>query len=368
MLGTLILSAVIILIFCENILFNSGSQKDDRRILVLAFIMLLFIFGCRSGYADPGGDVDIYYHYYTEAIECDDLQLYIDSHNDWMESGYLLLNWLFARIIPWPQFILFFEAAFCCGITLRFIYKYSDDVLLSLLGFMSLGVMGFYLTGFRQSMAISLCLLALEMADRKKMVTFSILVLIAVSFHGSAIAFMPAYFLIRIRANKVLVIIEIALLAFIGQLIPFIIKLGNEVFERNYVGEFAGNRTGGIINILIGAFIVFIMMYQIEDYNLSGDGIPNGGKGIFVLEENDSYKFLYILIMGIGLYVLRYKSLIIERVSFYYLPVLFVLLPDAIKNGIVEKDRQFVRVFCMVGMMLLIYWRLGKSDYAFFLS
>ena len=369
MLGKLILSAIIILIFCENILFNSGSRKDDRRILALAFIMLFFIFGCRYGLADPGSDVDIYYQYYLEAAECDDLQLYIDTHNSWMESGYLVLNWLFARIIQWPQFILFFEAAFCCGITLRFIYKYSDDVVLSLLGFMSLGVMGFYLTAFRQSIAISFCLLALEMADKKKPVAFIILVLLAMSCHGSAIVFLPAYFLIKIKVDKMFIILEIVLFAFIGQCIPFIISLGTEVFERNYVGKFDGNKAGGIINILIGVFIVFTMMYQIENYRLPNSEKQNDVKNILVFEEkNNSYKFIYILIVGVCLYALRYKSLVIERTSLYYLPALFVLLPSAIKNGIVEKDRELVRNFFIVGMLFLIYWRLGKSDYVFFLG
>ena len=54
---------------------------------------------------------------------------------------------------------------------------------MSILGFMSFGLMQFYLTGFRQSIAIAICLLALEMAEKRKLLSFIVFLALAISIH-----------------------------------------------------------------------------------------------------------------------------------------------------------------------------------------
>ena len=175
MLGRLVLLIIFILFCFREFLFFSGSRQDDKRILILALALLVLVFGCQDVKTTGSGDVKVYYDTYEQAIENANVFSYIEDV-PYMENGYLIITWLLARIFRWPQFILFFEAFFCFGITFRFIYNYSEDVLLSIMGFMSLGTMGFYQTAFRQSMAIAFCLLALEMADKKRWKTFLLFV------------------------------------------------------------------------------------------------------------------------------------------------------------------------------------------------
>lgn len=367
MLGKYILIVAIILIFSKIVLFNTASRQDEKKILIFTFILLVLVFGCRNGtYVYVSNDLHNYYNYYIKAIAFTDIHLFFDSVPD-MEKGYLMINWLLSRVFKWPQFIFFFEAAFCCGITLRFIYKYSQDALLSVLGFMSLGVMGFYMTAFRQSMAISVCLLALEMADKKRIITFIFLVIFAISLHQTAIVFLPVYFIMMIKPDKLLVAIEIACIFVIGCCIPRIIILGNELFHRNFTGVFTGNKLGGLINIMIGVFIIFIMLYQLDDYYRIADVIRKGKQEVLHLSNKyKNYKFLYILILGIGVYAMRYEALILERISMYYTPVMFVMLPGCIENGFKEKDKRILKVLFIVGMLFLINWRMGQARYVFF--
>nr|WP_305181935.1 EpsG family protein [uncultured Schaedlerella sp.] len=367
MLGCYILLVAIILILSKAFLFNSGSRKDEKRIIILTFILLIFVFGCRNGtYVYVSEDLHNYYNYYIKAIRSNNLVLFFSSTPD-TERGYLMINWLLSRIVKWPQFIFFFEAAFCCGVTLRFIYKYSQNVLFAVLGFMSLGIMGFYMTAFRQSMAISVCLLALEMADKKKKIAFTILVLLAMSFHQTAIVFFPVYFIMRMKIDKLLMIAEIGFLLVIGKFVPYIIVLGNKIFHRNFGGSYTGSRLGGLINILIGIFIIGVTAYQLDGYRWFIYAKKKKTKEFFSLENRYSnFRFLYILILGVGVYAMRYEALILERISMYYTPVMFVMLPGSIENGFKEKDKRLLKIIFTIGMLFLIYWRMGQLRYVFF--
>ena len=360
MLGKLILLIAVILICCKSFLYNTGSRQDDKKILILAFIMLAFIFGCQDVETTGSGDIKEYYETYEHAIDSNSLFSYIEEET-YMDNGYLVIMWFLSRIIRWRQFILFFEAVFCFGITLRFIYKYSEDVLLSVLGFMAFGTMGFYQTAYRQSMAISLCLLAMEMADKKRWKTFLVLVLIAMSVHQTAIIFLPAYFIIKIRVNKLLVIIGTGMIFLLQLCAPFLFNLGNQLFHRDFSMVYTGNKAGGIINIGIGLFIVFTMTYQRGSHKINGNAGQKDVNATVHLSSNQ--KFLYLLIMGIGLYSLRYRASIMERISFYFTPLMFIMLPDAIQNGFAEKDRRLLKIFFVAGMLFLISRRFGARDF-----
>lgn len=363
MLGSLIFLIAIILIGSKVLLFNSGSREDDKRILIMAFIMLVLVMGSRAVESTNSDDVNAYYATYEAAINHDNMILFLDF-NPALDKGYLALTWLLAKIIRWPQFILFFEAAFCCGITLRFIYKYSEDVLLSTLGLMSLGILGFYMTGFRQSMAISLCLLALEMADKKKPSAFVMFVLLAMCLHQTAVVFLPVYFVMNIKINRFLSMVGAAMLVIAGVGIPFMVSLGNEVFHKQYEAVYEGSRIGGYINIALGAFVAFIMIYELGGCTLTARRECEIGESVFAADSGFSdHKFLYILFLGIGIYAMRYQALVVERVSFFFTPVVFVLLPGAIQNGFAKKDRRLLQIFFTAGMLFLINWRFGSMNY-----
>lgn len=364
MLGSLIFSIAIILIGSKVLLFNSGTREDDKRILIAAFIMLVLVMGSRAVGSTNSDDVKAYYATYEAAIDYDSVLPFLDF-NPALDKGYLALTWLLAKIIRWPQFILVFEAAFCCGFTLRFIYKYSEDVLLSTLGFMSLGILGFYMTGFRQSMAISLCLLALEMADKKKPFAFVIFVLLAMCLHQTAVVFLPVYVVVNMKVNRFLSMAGAVLLLIANLGIPFMVNLGNEVFNRDYDATYSGSRIGGYLNIALGVLIALVMVYELGGCTLTARGEREIGESVFVADSGFSnHKFMYILLLGIGVYTMRYQALVVERVSFFFTPAVFVLLPGAIQNGFAKKDRRLLQMLAIAWMLFLINWRFGLRDYA----
>lgn len=358
-MGILIFGIAIILLLSKEIFFKNDSQKANRDFLIFAGILLVAFFGCRNATINLGSDLNNYYRLFDRAITLESFKDF--SATSTMEVGYLWLNWLIARVIKWPQFIIFFQAAFCIGVTLRFIYKYSEDVLLSVLGFMSFGLMQFYLTGFRQSFAIAICLIALEFALKKKFIGFISSVLIAASIHQTAIVFVPVYWIVKIGLTKFYALVDLIVIFILSQGVPRIISLGNEVFDKEYQGAFGGNRLGGMINILIGIGVLAVMFYQSDRYKkpeISEKSINNSIQPLSGL--------FHLTAIGTGVYALRYQALVLERISLYFTPGLFILLPHIINNSFTEDSKKILKPLFVFAMVFLAWWRLHNYSYEVF--
>lgn len=358
-MGILILGIAIILFLSKELVFRSDSQKSNRDFLIFAGILLIAFFGCRNATIDYGNDLNNYYRLFSQAIDANSFEKF--SHNSIMEDGYLWLNWLLSRVVKWPQFIVFFQAAFCIGVTLRFIYKYSEDVLLSVFGFMSFGLMQFYLTGFRQSFAIAICLIALELALKKKFIAYIIVLLVAVSMHQTAIVFLPVYWLAKIGLTKFYTLLDLLIILFLSQRVPYLILLGNEVFDREYQGTSGGNRLGGLINILVGVAIIAVMFYQSNRYKEPNAMIKS------INNSNQHLKaFFHLTAIGTGIYTLRYQAMVLERISLYFTPSLFLLLPHVINETFTEDSKKMLRPLLVFAMTFLAWWRLHNFSYEVF--
>lgn len=353
------------------IVFNSACSKLDtdkknKRLLILAFVLLVLLAGCRNAEINLGTDLNNYYRLYARAIKANSWSSFVASSS--MEYGYLAINWGLSRLIKWPQFILFFQAAVCCGLTLHFIYKHTKNTLMAVLGFMALGLFQFYLTGFRQSIAIALCLFSIEFAERKKPITFFGIVLAAITIHQTAIVFLPIYFLVNLKVSKLTAIIDIIVMLGVSRTVSSLINLGNDIFNKEYIEAFGGNSLGGIVNLLIGFFIVFTVLYTVNSQYTNSNRYTCGKyvSNVELPSCFDSYQLIHILIIGIGIYALRYQALVLERISLYFTPTMFVMLQDVIDSGYTKESKRVLNLVFMLGLLFLIYWRLSRLTYSTF--
>lgn len=358
-MGIVILIAAIVMILVREFVFKGENPKVQKKFLIFSGLILIIIFALRNGKVNYGTDLNNYYRLFYEAIVSDSFSTF--SEKTTYETGYLILNWCISRIIKWPQFIIVFQGVFCIGITFRFIYKHSNDPLVSVLAFMSFGVMQFYLTGFRQSIAISICLLALEMAEKRKVKWFMLLVFLATSMHQTAIIFLAVYLLIKIPITKITVLLEVAAVFALSQIVPSIINFGNDVFEKEYVGKFGGNSTGGIINIFIELGILVLMYWR---FNMEGNkNILYGTQKASLKENKINYELMPVLLWGMGFYCMRYQALVLERISLYFTPTLCILLPQVMNEMFEERSKKLLRIIVISGMIFLTYWRLKSMSY-----
>lgn len=358
-MGTVLLGIAGLLLVSKGYFFNSDSDRTKRNFLILAGILLVAFFGCRNATINLNSDLNNYYRLFSRAITSESFEAF--SATSTMETGYLWLNWLLARVINWPQFIIFFQAAFCIGVTLRFIYIFSDDVLLSVLSFMSFGLMQFYLTGFRQSFAIALCLIALELAIKNKFIAYAITVFLAISMHQTAVVFIPVYWIVKVGLTKINTLVNFGLIICLSQAVPRLISFGNEVFDKDYQGVFTGNSLGGIVNILVGLVVIGIMFYQSERYSK-----PNNTEESVKNSIQPLNGFFHLTAIGTGIYALRFQALVLERISLYFTTCLIILLPHIISTSFTEESKKILKPVFVIIMVFLAWWRLHNYSYEVF--
>lgn len=320
-----------------SLILNSKSEKNKKTYLRIVAIILIFVVGSRNAEINYGSDVNNYFRLFQNAILMDWTQFESIST---MEKGYLLISFILAKLIPWAQIIMYAQASFCIITVLYFIYKNTENVQLATIFFICFGPFQFFLTGFRQAIAMCIGLIMFEFAKKKKFVKYVILLLLAISIHKTAIVLTPLYFLVNIKNtainNMAVIIVSIVLTAFSRNFVD----LGNEFFDRDYEGIFFGSALGGIIQIAI--YIITLTLCLLVKKSKTED------------ERNKNIALMRTLVVGSAVYAMRFEALVLERVSFYFTPAVMPLLSEKVQKMSSSQLFKGIAVVCSVG---LFAWR-----------
>lgn len=176
----------------------------NKIFVIIAVIGLILIFGLRN--ISVGTDTIQYYNRYNMARHSSGLNIQQD------EYGFNYINYLFNQMECSWQIYLFTINAIMLIILGMFIYKYSPYPLYSVIIFVCIGLFNMYMSGLRQSLAISLCIMSLCIIQSKlkfviRFVLFAALVYAATTIHNSAFIFYPMALISHLRLNKKQVII-----------------------------------------------------------------------------------------------------------------------------------------------------------------
>jgi hypothetical protein len=262
-----------------------------------------------------------------------------------------LLGWFVSRIFPDGQWWLAFIGATYAFAGVHVIYKESESPLLSVIAWLALGFFMFSLSGLRQTLALSITMLAYFPAKNRKMWKFIFLVAIATLFHSSAIIFLLVYPFAQKKLGYMHLIIAgvvlVAFLGFQGQVRSLIAS----VFEDSYLGGYADQDA----TLSFAGFIIQVLMFAFSLLYY-----PN------VVKKHENAKILYNLSF-IGMLFQLFTALIAEmfRVSMYFSFFNVLLIPLAIQSEPSKSMRQILTV--MIGVIFVVYmFRAGVPAYEFF--
>ncbi|MBQ9742140.1 MAG: EpsG family protein [Ruminococcus sp.] len=319
-----------------------GEKKKNLIFLSISFCIVVFVMGSRSPHLLGSNDLMSYFRCYGNSMNYSLAQMMEFST---LETGYLVLNQILAWLVPWNYFILYFEAAFCTFVMFWYIYRNANSVFLAVIVYLCLGPWQFFLTGFRQTIAICICFIAFEfMKKHKTLWDLGALVLIALAaaIHTTAWIFLLTFLIRKVKITKKVIIYSVMLTLLMLVFIDEIVDYGNQVLEKNYVMAYHGNEFGGLIPILIYV-AALILCYLIWGWNHA------------YVEEN-AFE-IAMLLFGLCVYLTRYTSLIMERISFYFTPVITIVLSNAITRQRTNTVRNIIYVICIVLCILLYLYR-----------
>ena len=346
----------LVLFYWLALYFLGKNAKKSRSNLFFAILPLYLIMALKS--VSVGSDTISYYHRYIDA-----------------SNILTAIQMIFHDILGAPFFVYYaVVAAIICYILALFLKYYSDNIYLSLITYMTIGLFTMSMSGIRQMLAISFCTIPLIVAKARGEAVFSskkskrrffflglFCVLLAFSFHNSALVFFPILFMFNIRLTKRQTIIIVIVATVVSLLLrPVIVALmtmfafGNRYQQYDFNEGYAMNILILLIPIIIGLFCVLISR-------------P---------ENNDKYYSRYLSLMFIFLALqIAFNNLAlshaqISRLGYYFLNSYVILIPYAIK-----KVALWIRPTVVVAMLslFLVYFYLGTNggtlkidDYKFF--
>jgi hypothetical protein len=202
-----------------------SSPNKAIRFLSISFALLAFIYAFRS--AEVGRDTGFYERvFYTIGYTSDFLSAPI----------YALYNKLIYLIFPSYQLVLIIDAMIIHLSVAMFIYRFSDDVVMSTFYYV---LSYYYFLSFnlaRQSLALSMMLFSILLISQKKLIRGLIFVILAIGIHNTSIVLLPILFFMRNALEKKMfrkLTAIIAILAvFLGPIMNFIVELFIRYFPR----------------------------------------------------------------------------------------------------------------------------------------
>ncbi len=329
---------------------NYEPQNRKGYVDILATAAVFAVIGLRD--LSVGADTETYKN------------LYIANY-DWGENevAYTWLSTRFNRAEIDFHIFLIVIAVFCGVCFFWFVRKYSEDYLFTTILFVGLGNFTMYMTGLRQTIAISLAILAIMALIKKKWYFFFPLVYLASMFHYSALILLPLYLLSFVKLSR-RGVIWVALL--VG---GFLTVFGGPIFE--FMSQFLPDQYADSIIDNAGRYSVNLLVVAIDlaIFAFCCFGMPSGK----TFDNQRIWTILMFLqLIAVALQLTARTSMQIQRVAYYLDIAKLVLIPNAL-TGFKKRDKIILQL-AIIGLTIAKFFisvpgGYSKIDqYTFFFS
>ncbi len=336
------------------ILYIAEKLKEGARKKVLVFIALLIpsiIAGLRD--YSIGADVLLYGNYWFErACSYDSLFAFLKKASEYsIASGYATVNYLVSRISHNPHMFYFVYELILMYIVYKAVKPFKEQVSIPfafLIFFFS-----YYnssLNILRQIMAIVLVLYSFQFVVNRKLIRFILVILLAASFHDTAIVAFIIYPLSLLINSKrygrineaIIILMGIMALIFFDQIYDIISKMNflSQRYDHYLTDESSGGR---IIRIVYWAIIFILFLIKSKRCAKSFEHT----RTLFIIT---SISFLATFLnFFLGAWAIRIV---------YYFDVLSVItLPVIAKNmGIKDKKWGNIPSYALILAITAISW------------
>lgn len=305
-------------------------NKYPKSYLKILFFVFFIISAFRS--FNIGNDTIEYTNLYTSLQNST-----IESFTWRYERGFLYFNRILSFVSSNPQVLLVTIAFITCLAYYIVIKKYSLIPWMSVYLFFTLRYFDLSMNIARQTLAMAAILMAVTTILNKKYILFFILVLLATSFHNTAIISLCILFVDKIKDNKKFVAF-LAILTSIGFILfPMIFNFLLRFFPTysyyltsSYMD--GSTRTATILNITVNMVIILFVWYV---------GFPRSKPNIL---------FFKMILVGLAISIISIRFSLLDRVGDYFSVFVILLLPNSFNNLRYNKSFKF-----LLYMFILIF-------------
>lgn len=193
---------VILIVFLGLLAVFYERFKDDAnvsmKINIVGIVSFFIFFGFRGFVFHDWTS----YYYEFDTIDVYKLSTYQLGNIKEHEPGWLFLNIFCKSIYDSYHFLVFVITVIDVVLFHRFLKKYTDNVLLSMVIYLAFGGFASMCNLLRNTLSIMIFINALPYLEKRKPIPYFLLCIAALSFHYSSIFYFPLYFFLHRHVNK----------------------------------------------------------------------------------------------------------------------------------------------------------------------
>lgn len=245
----------------------NGVYRHKERLFYAALsVALIALVGLRTFY----NDTTTYLVGYEQLREFPERYQNLDRLKLGDNPGFIFTQGILLRLNASNQTFLMVFSIFTVGTTLWFYHKYSCNLWLSILMFLSISGYTFHMAAIKQCTAMAFCLIATDRAINKKYITFVVYVLLGSLFHPYALMYLIVPFLFfRPWSKATLFMIAIfaavgfGMESLIGTLLNVTDMLGENYNATSFIGE--GVNPFRLLVVSVPVLVAFFVKDQIGE-------------------------------------------------------------------------------------------------------
>ncbi|MHC9533101.1 EpsG family protein [Dellaglioa sp. L3N] len=326
-------------------IFSSSIVRFSKSAYLFFSIGLIFVVvGWRA--LTIGSDTPVYVSLFNRTSSTGPILNHGDSIlNSRFEIGFLYFNRILAHITSNPRILLVCSSFVVCIFLYFFLKKYSTNIVVSIVLFITMGFMAQSMNIMRQAMAIAVLMLAFKYLVNDKTTKFILTVFVAFLFHKAAILFMILLFFKHVTVTKkmlvFILVITLALMTYLSQIMNIFVSLMPTYDYYEGTTFDTSLKWGTFFNILVLIVFLFIGLYAKK----------NTTEKLFL--ENFSNKTWNILqmmlILNIVILILSTKFAVLDRMALDFSMAYLIYVGNAI-NMI---NKPWVRLIMNIGVIIL---------------
>ena len=332
MIFNICLCLIIIFIYFVTHISKKNTKLNDIIFLFCSFFLLFFFVAFRK--TSIGNDTLEYIKLFKNCslYKWD----YLDI-NVRYEIGYIIFNIIISYISSSTRFFMVIMSLIFNYSIYVFIKDNSKNYLFSIIIYLNLLFFYQSMTMMRQFLALSIILLSFKFVKEKKPLKYMVMVLLASSFHVTALisAFIYPMYYMKLNKKRILTlsIVTIVFSTFLDKIIPYLSILTNRSnFYNQMIGEV---KLANVILFLIYLVFLIFSLFVIKKDNK---------------KSNDFY--LYVFIFSALLYALSINVAVLARVGLYFAILSIISLPNIIYYNL-KNDRLIYEL--IISVFLILY-------------
>lgn len=339
----------LIMIFLYFIIHSSkrSTKVNDNLFLLCAFCILFLLVAYRA--TNIGNDTPSYIKIFKN---CAIFKWQYLNFNTRYEIGYIIINILLGYVSSKTRFFLVTTSFIFNYSIYKFVKKNSKNYLFSVIIYINLLFFYQSMTMMRQFLALSIILLSFDFVKEKKFLKYLIMVLIASSFHTTAILgiFIYPMYNMKYSNKKVFIFSIITLIAItlLDKIFPYFAAITNRgEFYNQTIGEV---KLANIILFLIYlVFLIFSLMIVQKK------------------EKEKNHFYLYTFVFSTLFYALSINTAVLARAGQYFAVFSIISLPNIIYQNIKKRRLIFEIIIstCLImySSIIMIYRPEWNSAY-----